>query len=140
MLREWTLPALCMCLAACAEDQRGMYRGQTTDGGPLPGVEDGGASGGPDLLVNADLQMNTQGPVITIVNPAAGTLLKTSRVIVSADVTRGGGSEVTSVQARLLGQMKAVPMALRGGTTSRYEAELDLLSQRRPRRLPCFGV
>jgi hypothetical protein len=138
MLREWTLlrpgllvavPVLLACLAGCAEDQRGMYRGRMSDGGLLP-EDDGGGGGGPDLLINADLQMNTQGPMITIVNPTAGTLIKTSRVTVTADVSRGGGSEVTAVQARLLGQMKAVSLALRGGTTGRYEAEIDLSSQR----------
>lgn len=138
MLREWTprgalrasalYARCCLCLAlalgGCLEDERGMYRGRPSDAGPIE-IPDGGAVI-PDLLVVPDLQMNTQGPTITIVNPAAGSLLKPTRVLVSADVSRGGGSEVTTVQVRLLGQMKALPMALRVGTTGRYEAELDL--------------
>ena len=93
MPREWTrlrvvaVPLLCACFAGCAEDPRGMYRGQTSDGGFVPDVD----GGGPDLTVIADLLMNTQGATIKIVEPVMGTLIKTARVSVSADVTRGGG-------------------------------------------------
>ncbi|MCS6913575.1 MAG: hypothetical protein NZ890_10080 [Myxococcota bacterium] len=129
LLRPLPVVLLCACgLLGCAEEERGMYRGRPVDGGLEPTGDGGG--GAPDLLLNPDLAMNRQGPAIQILEPAMGSLIKTPRVNVVAQVTRGGGTEVTTVQTRVAGQMKTVPMSLRAGSANLYEGELDLSALR----------
>lgn len=125
------LPLL-LLLGACGDEGNQMYRGRPTDGGvdyPEGGTGNNNNTG-PDMLIPPDLMTNSEGATIKILTPAKDALLKPTKVLISAEVSKGAGTEIMGVSTQVVGQQGTTKMTLRAGSLIVYEGELDMSTLR----------